>query len=141
MKYFGKVMLAGLILGVLIVAGNISANEVTKSDPIVKLGRGIANVAFGPLELLIQPYDVHHRSGGIAALTYGVLSGVAHTVARECVGVLEIVTFYMPLPGCSDDPLETNTWGYGPVLYPEWVVDTEHNAFNFFYPKDSIVAP
>lgn len=134
-------MLAGTILGILIVAGNVSASEMPKSNPIVKLGRGVANVAFGPLELLIRPYDVNHSTGGIAALTYGVFSGVAHTVAREFVGVFEILTFYMPLPGCSDDPLETSEWGYGPILYPEWIIDTEHNAFNFFYPKDSIVAP
>ncbi|MDD2404332.1 MAG: exosortase system-associated protein, TIGR04073 family [Victivallaceae bacterium] len=141
MKYFGKLMMAGIVLGIVISTGNISAGELPKSNPLVKLGRGVSNVAFGPLELLIRPYDVNHTMGGIPALTYGVFSGILHTVVRECVGVFEIATFYMPLPGCSDDPLETGTWGYGPILYPEWVVDTEHNAFNFFYPKDSIVAP
>lgn len=141
MKYAKKLILVGVILCAFMSVTTVSAADEFTSNPIVKLGRGVANVAFGPLELLIRPYDVNQTQGGIAALTYGVFNGIFHTIARELVGVLEIATFYMPLPGCSDDPYNTTAWGYGPILYPEWVVDTEHNAFNFFYPKDAIVAP
>ncbi len=107
-------------------------------NPIEKLGRGIANVAFGPLELLIRPYDVNQDKGAIASLTYGVLNGVAYTIARECVGVVDIVTFLVPLPCCSEDPYSSE-WGYGPIMTPEWVVDTEHNAFNMFYNDQAVI--
>lgn len=107
------------------------------SGPLTKLGRGIANVAFGPLELLKQPYDVNRNMGSIPGITYGVLRGVCFTVARICVGVADIVTFPMPLPGCTDDP-DDYGWGYGPMMRPAWVMDLEHNPWGFFY-DDSVI--
>lgn len=106
--------------------------------PLEKLGRGIANVAFGPLEILMKPYDVNNQQGAIPALTYGVLKGVAFVVAREVVGVTDIVTFLVPLPGCGNDP-QLEDWGYAPIMRPAWVVDLEHNAYNFFYNDQTIL--
>ena len=103
-----------------------------------KLGRGIANVAFGPLEILIRPYDVAQDKGAIASLTYGVFRGVFFVIAREVLGVVDIATFFMPLPGATGDPNAAG-WGYGPDLRPAWVVDVEHNAFNFFFNEQAIV--
>ncbi|MDD5698721.1 MAG: exosortase system-associated protein, TIGR04073 family [Victivallaceae bacterium] len=114
-----------------------SSPSFAESGPLEKIGRGVANVAFGPLELVQQPLDVAQDKGNIAALTYGVFKGVAMTVAREVVGVIDIITFLMPLPGCTDDP-EDIGWGYGPMLRPAWVIDREHNAFNFFYDDNSM---
>ena len=58
------------------VLGCVSAmaEETRVSRPIwdqmtEKLGRGIANIAFGPLELLIKPYDVANDDGAIPALS------------------------------------------------------------------------
>ena len=113
------------------------AEESSSSGPIEKLGRGVANIAFGPLELVQQPLDVAQEKGNIAALTYGVFRGVGMTVARAVVGVVDIVTFLMPLPGCTDDPEDVG-WGYGPMLRPAWVIDREHNAFNFFYDDNAL---
>ena len=127
-----------IVLAVAVIAMMFSANVSMAGNPIEKLGRGVANVAFGPLELLIRPYDVNQDKGAIASLTYGVLSGVAYTIARECVGVVDIVTFPVPLPGCSDDPLSSE-YGYGPLMTPAWVVDPSHNAFNFFYNDQAII--
>ena len=139
----------GLMTVMLFCGGVLSAQE--KEDvnsnvlerPILdqmgeKLGRGIVNVGFGPLELLIRPYDVANDKGALAALSYGVLRGVFFTVAREILGVVDIVTFFMPLPGATWDPNDAG-WGYGPYLRPAWVVDVEHNAFNFFYNEQAIV--
>ena len=122
----------------LVVFGMSALPAAAESNMIMKLGRGIANVAFGPLELLIRPYDVSKNQGNIAAVTYGVLSGVCWTVAREVVGVVDIVTFPIPLPGCTDNPLDEG-WGYGAMMHPAWVIDAEHNAFNFFYYNDSLM--
>ncbi len=108
-----------------------------ESGPFEKLGRGVANIAFGPLELIQQPLDVAQDKGNIAALTYGIFRGIGMTVARVCVGATDIVTFLMPLPGCTDDP-EDIGWGYGPIMRPAWVIDKEHNAFNFFYDDNAL---
>jgi putative exosortase-associated protein (TIGR04073 family) len=133
MKLLGKSLITALILCTVF----LSTNCFAESGPIEKLGRGVANVAFGPLELLIKPYDVNQQKGAIAALTYGVFKGIAFVVAREVVGVVDIITFPMPLPGCTDDP-EDEGWGYGPMMRPPWVIDLDHNAFNFFYSDDTL---
>ena len=103
-----------------------------------KLGRGISNVAFGALELPIRICEVNFNEGGFAACTFGVLSGVGYVVVREVVGVVEIVTFPVPLPGCPNDPLGYGA-GYGPILTPEWVITPETNYYNFVYTKGSFV--
>ena len=107
-----------------VVSAPAMASDVycDESGPLTKLGRGIANVAFSPLELLKQPYDVNQNQGAIPAITYGVLRGVCFTVARIGVGVADIVTFPFPLPGCKDDP-EDYGWGYGPLMRPAWVLE------------------
>ncbi len=138
MKSGKHMILAGVLMTALFSSVNVSASDNLCNDIIQKLGRGVANVAFGPLELLIKPYDVNNEQGAIASLTYGVFKGVAYTIAREVVGVVDIVTFPAPLPGCTDDPMDTG-WGYGPIMRPAWVVDVQHNAFNFFYNDQTIV--
>ncbi len=135
MKLLAKLFLAfALCFSAVQVFG---IEEAFESGPMDKLGRGIANVAFSPLELLIRPYDVTKEQGEIAGLTTGVIEGVVFTVCRIGVGVVDIVTFLVPFPGGKDDPNETG-FGYGPIMRPAWVVDTDHNAFNFFFDDDSI---
>ncbi len=100
-----------------------------------KLGRGISNVAFGALELPIRIYDVNFNEGGIAACTYGVLSGVGYFLCREVVGLVEIVTFPIPLPNCPNDPYNGAGTGYGPILVPEWIISPQTDLYNFVYPR------
>lgn len=97
-----------------------------------KLGRGVAAVAFGALELPIKVMEVNFEEGSIPALTYGVLEGVGWFVVREVVGVVDILTFYMPLPGCTFNE-NIKGWGYGPMMRPEWIITPETNAFGLFY--------
>ena len=136
MKRFFKLAFPVLLL-VTVLTPVMAVEELESSGPITKLGRGVANIAFGPLELLKQPYDINQNMGAIPALTYGVLRGVCYTIAREVVGVTDIITFPMPLPGCTDDP-EDYGWGYGPMMRPPWVFDIEHNPYNFFYDDTAI---
>ena len=103
-----------------------------------KLGRGVSNVAFGALELPIRIFEVNFNEGAFAAWTFGVISGVGYVVVREVVGVVEIVTFPFPLPGCPNDPMGYGA-GYGPILRPEWVITPETNYYNFVYSKGSLV--
>ena len=76
--------------------------------------------------------------GAIPALTYGVFKGIIFTIAREVVGIIDVLTFFMPLPDCPWDEMDGG-WGYGPIMRPAWVIDTEHNAFNFFLNEQTIV--
>ena len=101
--------------------------------PVRKLSRGIVNVAFGALEVPMNIVDINTEEGGIAAVIYGTLKGVTLCVAREVVGVVEIVTFLMPLPGATVEPRESG-WGYGPIIKPEWVVDEERDWYNLVFP-------
>jgi len=143
MKFFKKCVVMLFVLSSLFIAPQCFAQDDQdmvygdQSGPLEKLGRGVANIAFGPLEIIIQPLEVAEAKGNIAALTYGVFRGVAMVVARLGVGVTDILTFYMPLPGCTDDPEDVG-WGYGPMMRPGWVIDREHNAYNFFYDDNAL---
>ena len=144
MKFFKKSLVMLFVLSSLFMAPQCFSAVVDddpiygeKSGPLEKLGRGIANIAFGPLEAVIQPLEVAEAKGNIAALTYGLLRGIAMVVARLGVGATDILTFYMPLPGCTDDPEDVG-WGYGPIMRPAWVIDREHNAYNFFYDDNAL---
>jgi len=114
-----------------------SANAFA-GNPLKKLGRGVCNIGFGVLEVPITIYDVNQEEGALASLTYGTFMGLGLTVARISVGLVEVVTFLMPLPGCPDDPNDAG-WGYGPIMRPEWVVDPNHNSYNLFYQDTAVM--
>ena len=145
-----KMLLAALMVMGVFAVTSLDAQQLTAAPeaekgafilkPLEKLGRGISNVAFGVLEVPIQMNYVKNRAGGIAGLTYGTLRGLAFFVARVGVGVLEIVTFPVPLPDCPETP-EGFGPGYGPIMYPAWVIDVENDWWNFVYDRDSIPAP
>jgi len=139
---FGKVLLLAVMLA--FCATQVRAadddndknieekSEIWIMPPIEKLGRGIANCAFGPLELPMKWYDTTFEYGGIAGLTYGTLKGVVFVIFREVVGIVDIVTFPFPLPGCPRERYG-HGWGYGPIMWPAWVVDVDHDWWNFVY--------
>ncbi len=58
-----------------------------------KLGRGISNIVFSPVEIVNSVYTVQRNDGEVAAVTYGVLQGLTRTVARIGIGAYEVVTF------------------------------------------------
>jgi len=127
-----------LIVTVLTAVGLFSYSvKADDSDgelpPIRKLSRGITNLAFGALEIPMKMGDINEDQNGIASVTYGVLKGVCYFIAREVVGIVEVVTFLIPFPGATGSPNEYG-WGYGPLMRPEWVVDEEHDLFNIVYP-------
>lgn len=72
---------------------------------IKKLGRGICNVITSPFEIIEQIQRTNNSDGPYAAITYGVLKGVAMIGVRAVVGAYEIATFPIPLPR-----------GYKPIL-------------------------
>ena len=144
MKFGKSIVLLLLVLFTLNVMPQASADEATPSKgrwillPVMKLSRGIANVAFSPLELPMKWWDVSNEMGGIAGITYGTLKGVCFIIARIGVGVVDIVTFPAPLPNCPEDPSGYGP-GYGPIMTPAWGVDGDHDWQNFVYKEEAIV--
>ncbi|MBI4323559.1 MAG: exosortase system-associated protein, TIGR04073 family [Candidatus Omnitrophica bacterium] len=75
-----------------------------------KLGRGVANVATAPLELIRVPYLMSQRDGGLAGLSVGMVQGAWAAVVRELAGAVEVTTFLIPLPK-----------DFQPLIRPEFV--------------------
>ncbi len=139
---FSKLFFACSVLAVLCFGtASLSADDKPwVVYPIEKLSRGIANAAFGVLEIPMKWHDVTTEMGGIAGLTYGSIKGVFWCIAREVVGVIDVATFLFPLPGCPSDP-NGYGWGYGPIMTPAWVVDVEHDWNNFIYDESTMASP
>ncbi len=114
------------------------AVEAGAGNPLRKLGRGIINVGFGCCEIPKKVYYMNHEEGGLAAISYGTLLGITYCLAREGVGIIDIVTFPVPLPGCTDDPRDAG-WGYGPIMRPEWIFAPQENPYNIIYSDAAVV--
>ncbi len=80
-----------------------------------KLGRGIANIATGPGELLRTPEMVGRRDGYLSGMTVGILQGEWNALVRETVGVVEVLTWYVSFPKKGFEPLLSPefVWGQG----------------------------
>ena len=129
MKFWKTILLAAVTLCVVGTTTNLAAAEDESAFSTAlqgitrKLGRGVTNVAFGALELPLKMYEVNFEEGGFV-------------VEREIVGVVDIATFLVPLPGCRQDPNEAG-WGYGPIMRPEWIITPDKNYYNFVYPSSA----
>ena len=99
-------MVAGLAIPISAAAKESAAGN----DLLRKLGRGIANVATCPLELIRTPELVGRRDGYLAGMSVGILQGAFRTIARGLVGAFEVFTFYSERPN-----------HYAPIMQPEFV--------------------
>ena len=79
-------------------------------DPAKKLGRGLANMVTGWVELPKNIYDTSVEENVLSGITMGLAKGIGMTIVRTGAGVYEAVTFPFPIP---ED--------YQPVLEPEFV--------------------
>ena len=86
------------------------ATQAYAQDPAKKLGRGLANILTGWVELPKNIYDTSVEENVLSGLTMGLAKGVGMTIVRTGAGVYETVTFPFPIP---ED--------YQPVLEPEFV--------------------
>ena len=103
-------------VGILVVSAG-AANVWADTDrsayingSLRKLGRGIANIATSPLELIRTPSLVGRQDGLVAECTVGIVQGLWRTLQRAGVGVFEVVTFYSEIPK-----------GFEPIMKPEFV--------------------
>ncbi len=103
-----KICVIFLIL--IFVSGSL-APDIFAQSPVRKLGRGIANTFTGFLELPANIASAAEEEGYIAAVTYGVVKGLALSVLRTGIGLYETFSFLIPLP-----------WGYEPIIEPEFMM-------------------
>ena len=104
----------GLIIALVMVMILAVASTSYAQDPAKKLGRGLANILTGWIELPKNIYDVSVEENPLAGLTIGLAKGIGMTIVRTGAGIYEVVTFPFPIP---ED--------YGPVLEPEFVFSEE----------------
>ena len=108
----GGIVIALLTFG-LAAAGPVCAQDAPPSyaeQALRKLGRGIANVATCPAELVRIPVLVGRRDGYLPAMTVGILQGAWKGLVRGVAGLYEVVTFYAETPK-----------DFRPVVTPEFV--------------------
>jgi putative exosortase-associated protein (TIGR04073 family) len=106
-----------------IALADIHDPPMNDQGPTRKLGRGIANIAFGATEILETPARINEREGNAAAASYGVVKGIGRFFFRFGKGVYEVVTF--PFPTYKDS--------YRPAyrLDPPWI----HGGYEEFPPE------
>jgi putative exosortase-associated protein (TIGR04073 family) len=115
--------LALLTMFVATAAADIQDPPINDYGPTRKLGRGLANLAFGATEISNVACEINEREGNSAAWSYGVVRGVTRFVARLGYGVYEVVTF----------PFPTTRSGYKPPYKSNvpWI----HGGFEEFPPE------
>lgn len=107
------VRVLGVLVCLLFSAAPLYAFE--EGGPAGKLGRGVANLVTGWLELPAEITKTTERSGSLAGVTVGFARGVFFGIGRTVVGAFETLTF----------PFPTGAAGYGPLVRPEFVTFRE----------------
>ncbi len=97
-----------VLLTVVILAGN--CRPAYAGDPIRKFGRGVTNIATGWLEVFKEIGLQVEKSGDMAGLFVGPFKGIAKAIGRTAVGIYDVVTFLIPVPG-----------DYEPLIEPEFL--------------------
>ena len=69
-----------------------------------KFVSGIANVATGVVELPKNIVLTSQEKGIHYGMTIGLVSGVAHTVGRTVIGLMDVITFMIPTGPSSVQP-------------------------------------
>jgi putative exosortase-associated protein (TIGR04073 family) len=94
---------------------DIQDPPMNDQGPTRKLGRGLANIAFGASELFVQPTLMNEREGNAAAFSYGIVKGVGRFIARFGYGIYDTLTFPFPTTWSSyRQPYRSNIpWIHG----------------------------
>jgi putative exosortase-associated protein (TIGR04073 family) len=94
----------------LLAATLAGAPSAFAQDPFTKLGRGIANLLTGWVEIPKNVYQTSVEQNPFAGLTAGLAKGTGAAFKRTGLGAVEAVTF--PVPGPSN---------YSSAIEPEYV--------------------
>ncbi len=81
-----------LIAGCSIALADIQDPPAKKYNDHRKFSRGIANIAYGSVEIPDSMVKTNDSEGNSAAFSLGVFSGTRRTLERLGVGIFEVVT-------------------------------------------------
>lgn len=88
-----------------------TSSENRSSQSVERLSKGFSNVVYGPLELIYQTKEEIKRKDPLRGLIPGLFKGIGWFVAREGVGLFQMVTFYLPGLGPELKDFDTD-WLY-----------------------------
>lgn len=98
---------AGVVVGGEADAVERTLLRIHAHPALHKLGRGVANVLCGWIELPVNVRLRYTEQDAPTSLMTGVLYGVIKGLARTGIGVYETATFFLPVPA-----------GFAPILPP-----------------------
>jgi putative exosortase-associated protein (TIGR04073 family) len=104
-----KIALLGIFTLLALPAVASAHTERGEYTAMSKLGRGLAGLTTGFLELPGNIVAVSRDQGAVGGMTIGFAKGIGMIPVRELVGVYDFVTAPFPAPG-----------HYEPVLEPEY---------------------
>lgn len=104
-KQLRRALAFALVLSLGLTAA-ATAQEMTATR---KVGRGLAGLTLGVLELPGNITQEWRNDGALSGLTVGLVMGIVKVPARTLVGAYELLTAPFPLPA-----------GYEPMLAPEF---------------------
>ena len=100
---------AALALAFVAPAAQADREDASHHTAVAKLGRGLADMTTGFLELPGNIVAENRDHGAGSAATVGFAKGLGMIPVRELVGVYNFVTAPFPYPN-----------NYGPILHPEY---------------------
>ena len=100
-----KILLSLALATVLLMHAAPAA--LAEDNAVTKFGRGVANIVISPGELYTQPIMMSKDHELPIAIFGGLLKGAGMLVARECIGVYEVLTFPFPMNN-----------GFKPIINP-----------------------
>jgi len=103
--------LIATLITVLIIF-NLTRAACFAQEPLRKLGRGLANIATGLVEIPKQVIATSKEKNLATGLTWGWVKGAGLALLRTASGIYEILTFPIPAPA-----------EYEPVISPEFVFE------------------
>jgi len=112
MKHMLRTIGLALALAITVAPCALATEPARADTPLAKMGRGLAGMTTGFLELPGNIYAVSRDDGPAAGWTIGFAKGLGMIPVRELVGVYEFVTAPVPVP---ED--------YEPVLDPRYPWD------------------
>lgn len=100
-----KILFLGFIATAILTHAAPAA--LAEDNAATKFGRGMANIVISPGEFFTQPIMMSKTHEAPIAIFGGLLKGAGMFIARECVGVYEVLTFPFPLNN-----------GFKPIINP-----------------------
>ncbi len=74
----------------------VQEKSVNANSMLDRLGSGFSHIVYGLFEIPYQLKEEMKVTDPVRGFVPGVIKGVGWTVAREAVGIFEVVTFYRP---------------------------------------------